>query len=65
MSEYQRGFVHGFLAGVVLVVLWWIVIAAEVEDRKIEAGYLTRLDKVYTVKLFDTLDTPDSEGASK
>lgn len=61
MDEYQKGFVWGFIVATVLVVLISVVIAAEVEDRKIAAGYLTRCQKVYTVELFDTLDTPEGE----
>lgn len=61
MDEYQKGFTWGFIVATVLVVIIWAVAAAKVEDRKIANGYLTRLRKVYTVELFDTLDTPEGE----
>ncbi len=61
MDDYQKGFVWGFIVAVVLVVILWTAVAAEVEDRKIANGYLTRCQKVYTVELFDTLDTPKGE----
>lgn len=61
MDEYQKGFVWGFIVAAVLVVFLWIMAAAAVEDGKIRSGYLTRKQKVYTVELFDTLDTPEGE----
>ena len=61
MDEYGKGFMQGAIVAFVLVVLIWIAIAAEVEDRKIKSGYLTRGKKVYTVELFDTLDTPKGD----
>ncbi len=61
MDEYQKGFAWGFIVAAILVVLIWVVVAGEVEDYKIANGYLTRCQKVYTVELFDTLDTPEGK----
>ncbi len=61
MDDYQKGFLQGFGFAVVSVVLLWVAVAARVEDCKIANGYLTRHQKVYTVELFDTLDTPEGK----
>lgn len=62
MDECQKGVIWGFIVGCVLTMLLCIVIANEVEKRKVAKGYLTFHKSVYTVKLYDTLDVPEREG---
>ena len=65
MDEYARGFMWGLIVGCVGMILIWVAVAEKVEGRKIASGYLTHHQRVYTVELFDTLDTPEGEPESR
>ena len=51
----------GFIGGILCVVVIWLVAASLVEQAKISGGYLTYRNTVYSVTLYDTLDTPEDK----
>ncbi len=60
MNDEHKGFLVGLGVGACCVLILWIITAEMVEGEKTRAGYLIYDNKTYTVKLYDTLDVPDS-----
>ncbi len=58
MDNYQRGFLHGVIFGVVIVVGLWILFAFKTEKSKVDNGYLTFRSATYSVALYNTLKKP-------
>ena len=60
-KEAQKYFLIGVVCGVLLTILFWVMIADQVELNKVKDGYLTYKDKTYEVILYDTLDAPEKD----
>ena len=60
-KEAQKYFLIGVVCGVLLTILFWVMIADQVELNKVKDGYLTYKDKTYEVILYDTLDVPEKD----
>ena len=65
MQENEQCFLIGFIVGIVVTVLLWIVIVEQIERSKVRNGYLTLKNKTYTVTLYDTLDQPEKDSKGK
>lgn len=61
MSDSDKSLLVGFIGGILCVVVIWLVAASLVEQAKISGGYLTYRNTVYSVTLYDTLDTPEDK----
>ncbi len=59
MDEYQKGVLHGAVAAIIFTVVLWFVVASEVEEAKVNKGYLTWQRRTYSVVLYDTLEKPE------
>ena len=63
-EDTTGGLITGLFLGWVTTLFFWIITAELTEQAKVTAGYLTYCDKVYSVTLYDTLDTPPKNGSS-